>query len=287
MIAGAVAASLGGAVLFGLASALQHQEARAVAPSAHPSLLVTLARRPIWLAGMAADILAVGLQALALRLGSVALVQTLLVAGLPLAAALSALLARRRLRRHEVAGLVLSSVGLALLGPALASTPQGHSPDRPLALLAAGIVALLLVPLLALRRHPRIGGACAGLAAGLVIGAGAVLIAVTVSRVGDWSQLFGSWALYAALAVGLLGLLLAQVAFQTGDLGAPLAALSLSEPVVAVILAVTVIDETPPSWSVTAVIGALCAIAGVVTLCRDPGPLVVPEAYGVVLPEDL
>lgn len=271
MIAGAVAAALGGAALFGLATALQHQEARAVETSASPGLLVTLARRPIWMVGMAVDIAAVSLQGLALRLGSVALVQTLLVAGLPLATALSAGLARRRLRRHEVLGLVLCSVGLALLGPALATKPLGHAPDRSDALIACAVALIAVLPLLALRKVPRIGGACAGAAAGIVIGAGAVLIAVTVSRIGDWSSLFGSWAVYGAALVGLLGLLLAQVAFQTGDLGAPLAALSLTEPVVAVVLAVTVIDEAAPSWSATAVIGALAAVAGVVTLCRDPG----------------
>ena len=271
MIAGAIAAALGGAGLFGLATALQHQEARAVETSTSPGLLVTLARRPVWMIGMAIDIAAVSLQGLALRLGSVALVQTILVAGLPLATTLSAVLARRRLRRHEVTGLVLCCVGLALLGPALATAPVGHDPHRRGAELATGVAILVVLPLLALRKHPRIGGVCAGTAAGIVIGAGSVLIAVTVSRIGDWSELFGSWAVYGAALVGLLGLLLAQIAFQTGELGAPLAALSIAEPVVAVILAVTVIDETPPSWSVAAVTGAVMAVAGVVVLCRDPG----------------
>jgi uncharacterized membrane protein len=50
-----------------------------------------------------------------------------------------------------------------------------------------------------------------------------------------------------------------------------LAALSLVEPVVAVIVAVNVLDESPPSLSVTAMVGALLAVAGVITLCRDPG----------------
>ena len=270
--AGAVAAALGAAALFGLAAALQHQEARAVETSASPSLLVTLARRPLWLAGMAADILAVGLQALALSLGSVALVQTLLVAGLPLAAVLSALLAHRRLHRHEVVGLVLCSLGLALLGPALSSTPLGQAPSRSDAVVAGVIVGGVVLPLLALRGRPRFGGLFAGAAAGIVIGAGSVLLAVTAGRFGDWSALFGSWALYATIAVGLLGLLLAQVAFQTGELGAPLAALSVVEPVVAVLLAVAVLHETLPSTTgpqVAAGVGTALAVAGVLALCRS------------------
>jgi drug/metabolite transporter (DMT)-like permease len=269
--AAAVAAALGGAALFGLAAAVQHQEARAVESSVSPGLLVTLAKRPLWLLGMVADVVAVGLQALALGLGSVSLVQTLLVAGLPLAAVLSALLQHRRLHRHEVVGLLLCSTGLALLGPALTSAPATHDPSRRDGLVAALVIAVVVVPLLALRDRRRFGGLFAGAAAGTVIGAGAVLLAVASGRFGDWPALFGSWALYAAVAVGLLGLLLAQVAFQTGEIGAPLAALSVVEPVVAVALAAAVLHERLPASAgarVAALAGALLALAGVIALCR-------------------
>lgn len=274
--AGAVAAALGSAALFALASALQHREAGAVETSARPGLLVTLAQRPLWLLGGAADVAAVALQALALGLGSVALVQTLLVAGLPLAVVLSAALAHRRLHRREVVGLALCTVGLALLGPSLSSTPSGHQPDRGAALLAGAVVAVVVGGLLALRDRGRFGAAASGAAAGAVVGAGAVLLAVAAGRFGHWSALLGSWALYGAVAVGLLGLLLSQVAFQTGDLGAPLAALSVVEPVVAVALAVTVLHESLPTSPLSATAaggGAVLAVAGVLALCRAPDPL--------------
>jgi drug/metabolite transporter (DMT)-like permease len=270
--AGAVAAALGGGAMFGLASAVQHQQARTVERSLSFGLLVTLARRPLWLLGVVADVAAVGLQALALRLGSVSLVQTLLVAGLPLAAVLSALLQHRCLRPHEVVGLVLCSVGLALLGPALSAAPSTHDPGRGPGLAAGAVIAAVVLPLLALRGRPRFGGLFAGAAAGAVIGAGAVLLAVVSARVGDWPSLFGSWALYAALSVGLLGLALAQVAFQTGELGAPLAALSVVEPVVAVGLAAAVLHERLPTSASTraaALGGAALAVTGVLALCRE------------------
>jgi drug/metabolite transporter (DMT)-like permease len=224
-VTGAVLAALGAAALFAVASAVQHQEAHAVAPGSSASLLLRLARRPLWLAGIACDAAAVALQAVALGLGSVPLVSALLVAGLPLAALLSAALQHRRMHRHEVVGMLLCAPGIALLAPALSSTPSGDDPSRSTALLAGVVLAAVTVPLLALRHRPRSGGAAAGTAAGVVIGAGSVLLAVAAGRWGDWSALFGSWAVYGAVAVGGLGLLLAQVAFQTGDLGAPLAAL--------------------------------------------------------------
>jgi drug/metabolite transporter (DMT)-like permease len=173
---------------------------------------------------------------------------------------------------HEVLGMLLCAPGIALLAPALSSTASEQDPRRSTALLAAVVVAAVAVPLVALRSQPRFGGLYAGTAAGAVIGAGSVLLAVAAGRWGDWSALFGSWALYCAVVVGVLGLLLAQLAFQTGELGAPLAALSISEPLVAVGLAVWVLgDDLPTSAGAVAaaVVGTALAIAGVLALCRD------------------
>jgi drug/metabolite transporter (DMT)-like permease len=265
----AVVAALGSAGLFGLASAAQHHEVQAVPSSVRPSLLLTLARRPLWLVGAAADVGAVALQAFALTRGSVALVQGLLVAGLPLAVVLSAVLGDRRLRAQEISGLLLTSSGLAVLGPALATTADGSAPTRESGALVAAIVAALVVGLLLLRERPRWGGLCAGAAAGATVGAGAVLLSVASGRVGDWHALFTGWALYAALVVGLAGLLLAQIAFQTGDLGAPLATLTVVEPIVAVAVAAAVLHEhlpTDPGRLLALAVGSALAVAGVLAL---------------------
>jgi drug/metabolite transporter (DMT)-like permease len=280
-VIGAVIAALGAAALFAVASAVQHQEANAVDKSVGVGLLLSLLRRPLWLLGIASDVGAVVLQGLALGLGSVPLVQTLLVAGLPLAALLSAVLAHRRLFRFELLGLALCTPGIALLAPALSSTASDEDPSRRTALLAAVVVVAVAAPLLAARHHPRFGAVCAGMSAGVVIGAGSVLLAVVAARFGDWSALFGSWAPYAALVVGGLGLMLAQIAFQTGDLGAPLAVLSITEPVVAVVLAVTVLhDDLPTSAAkvATAVVGGVLSVAGVLALCRSEDPVPVATA---------
>ncbi|MCU1594643.1 MAG: hypothetical protein JWO12_2035 [Frankiales bacterium] len=273
----ATTAALGAAAMFGLASALQHREAGQVEPTLHPGLLLSLVKRPLWVLGSVADVGAVGLQAVALGLGSVALVQTLLVAGLPLAVLLSAVLARRGLHQHEVVGLVLCSSGLALLGPALASTPSSHTPSRADAVVAGVVLTTIVLALLAVRGRARFGGMLAGLASGATIGAGSVLLAVCAHRFPDWSELLGSWALYAAVVVGGLGLLLAQVAFQSGDLGAPLAALSVAEPVVSVVLAVTVLHEALPrsgAGLAAAAAGTVLSVAGVLALCRADTPVV-------------
>src|SRR3954468_5259904 len=65
------------ATLYALATSLQALEARRTPRSTalRASLIVRLARRPLWLAGTAAGVLAWPMQAAALALGSVALVQ--------------------------------------------------------------------------------------------------------------------------------------------------------------------------------------------------------------------
>jgi drug/metabolite transporter (DMT)-like permease len=144
---------------------------------------------------------------------------------------------------------------------------------RSHAWVAAVVATAVTAALLGLARvRPRLAGVATGAAAGIVTGAGSVLLAVCAGRLDRPKDLLLSIAPYAAVVVGLLGLLLSQVAFQTGDIGAPLATLSVLEPVTAVVLAVTVLHERLPSRHLgeTALggVGALLAVLGVVLLAR-------------------
>src|SRR5205823_6869514 len=96
------------------ASALQQRAARAEPPhrAMDPRLLLRLLRRPPWLAGGLADLAGVGLQALALTLGALAVVQPLLASGLLLSVPLEAALDRRRPRALDVGAVLLAAAGL-------------------------------------------------------------------------------------------------------------------------------------------------------------------------------
>jgi len=272
----AVLAALGAATLFATGSAVQHHEANAVEVGSHASLLLRLARRPRWLLGICADGGAIALQAVAFAFGSVPLVQSLLVAGLPLAALLSAALHHRRMHGHERLGTLLCAPGIALLAPALSAEPSNVDPSRGDAVIAGLVVVAVAVPLLALRHRRRFGGLYAGIAAGFVTGAGSVLLAVIATRFPHWSHLLGSWATWIGLVVGVLGLLVAQIAFQTGDLGAPLAALTITEPAVATALAVAVLHDSLPHSAASvaaAVMGAALCLTGVLVLSTERLPV--------------
>ncbi len=97
----AVAFALVAALLFALGSALQRHVA------VEGSSLLALARRPPWLAGIAADAAGYAAQAAALAVGRLAVVQPLLVSTLVFALPLE----RRRLQRSEIAAAL--AVGLA------------------------------------------------------------------------------------------------------------------------------------------------------------------------------
>ncbi|MCU1592357.1 MAG: hypothetical protein JWP11_3613 [Frankiales bacterium] len=279
-LAVAVAAALASATGFGAASALQHEQAGEVARrgALDPRVLASLARRPIWLLGIAADAIAVALQLLALRFGPVVLVQPLLVAALPVAVVLSAALGRRRVSRSETVGLLLCGLGLVLLVPGSATTHLGGSAGtHAWTLAAASLVGVDGLLLLLARRSAAAAPVAIGSAAGVAAGASAVLLALCAARLDDPIGLLATPAPYAAIVVGGLALMLTQAAFQTGAIAAPLAALTVSEPIVAVALAVAVLHERLPRAAVpraAGMLGAAAAVYGVVVLARARGAAV-------------
>jgi drug/metabolite transporter (DMT)-like permease len=268
----AVPSALGAALCYGYASAVQHNESGQVERrgALNPGLLALLARRSRWWFGIGADVLAVVLQFVAFRYGPVALVQPLLIAGLPAAVLLSCLLQQRPVRSRELTGIAVCGAGITLIALVTRDTDASAPLSASAAAVASGCAIALLLALLGLARaRPRTAGVATGAAAGLATGGGSVLLAVCAARIDDPGQLFRTAVPYATVAVGLLGLLLTQAAFQTGSIAAPLATLSLLEPASAVVLAATVLRQSLPT-SLAAVIGivvgSLMGVVGVAVL---------------------
>lgn len=276
-VTAALVAALGSASAYGLASALQHEQAEQLdrRGALDPSLVAALATRPRWLLGILADVVAVGLQAVALHFGPVSLVQPVLVAALPVSVLLAAALRRRPPTGRTVLGLALCSGGLLLLVPAGTTVGLGGSPRTLTTLVATAVLVLTTAGLLGLARwRPAAAAPALGTAAGIAVGAASVLLAYCAARTGDLPALLTTFPPYAALAVGLVGLMLTQASFQTGALGPPLAALSVTEPVVAVALAVVVLHERLPTGLAIALagsLGAALAVAGVLVLTVGGG----------------
>jgi drug/metabolite transporter (DMT)-like permease len=123
--------ALTSALLFALGNVLQ-QKAGLDQSSAGPSsgLLLRMARRPVWLAGIASDGLGFVAQAAALGIGRLAVVQPLLVSSVVFALPLGVRLSGQRVRRSDVAAAAL--VAVALVGFLIIASPSGGRREAPL-----------------------------------------------------------------------------------------------------------------------------------------------------------
>ena len=274
----AVLLSLGGAVLYALTSVLQ-QSAAATVPyqrSMRPGLLLDLVRRPRWLLGITAELGAYAMHFLALRRGSLLLVQTLLVSGLLFALPIGAALERRRLHPTEWVWAVVVVSGLAA-GLAIATPTEGHG--RPSALAWAGVLAVAgtAVALLIATGNRRPGprrAARLGAGAGILFGVSAALTKASADLLNQGlATALASWEPYALVGLGAFGFLLGQSAFQAGPLGASLPVLTIANPLVAAAIAVLAFHERIASTPLAVVIelGSVAAmVVGVCVLARSP-----------------
>ena len=123
----AVPAAILGAASMGLASAAQARATKEVptTKTLHPSPLLALIHRRIWLIGIVATVTGLGLQVVALGFGPLMLVQPLLVTALPFASVFSAAMAHRRVDRVIVLGALTCVAGLSAF--LLLARPDGGS----------------------------------------------------------------------------------------------------------------------------------------------------------------
>lgn len=275
----AVLAGLAAAGSFGAGVALQHRQAQ-LAPRAHAAplrLVGYLARRRLWLAGIALAAGGYGLQALALTFGPLTLVAPLAATDLLFALPLAARWSRRPLRRLDWAGCSLVGGGIAVF-LAVAPPGSGHSDasarDWLLAFAAVAVASGAAVTAGLLGRaaaRPALLAVAAGTIFGLTA---AVTLSLTrLLRHVRPGSVPGHWQLWAVLALGGVGLLLSLAAFQAGPLSASLPVVATVEPVSAVLVGTLVFGE-PLAASAAGLglqlAGAAGALAGIVLLGRSP-----------------
>jgi drug/metabolite transporter (DMT)-like permease len=260
------------ALCFALAAVGQHSVAAATPAASGTSnlrLYLSLLRSPMWLSSTFGDLFGFALQAVALSLGAVSLVQPLLVTGLLLAIPISAAVDHRKVARAEIGGALLCCVGLgAFLIAAQPGEGAGKLTGHDGFLLAVTVVPIVAVLLLVGLRFKGLARAVSlALSAGALFGVCAPLISAIVH---DIYHPFG-WPLIVVAVCGVGGFLLQQSAYQSGSLPAPLAVLTIAEPFVAVTLGVALLHEDLDAGAVSmGVIGAaiVAVIAGVIIVAR-------------------
>ncbi|MGC9665426.1 DMT family transporter [Planosporangium sp. 12N6] len=265
----AVLAAAGSAVCFAVASALEQSAVKREQPSRPLDLrlIARLVRQPRWLLGWLPEAVGTGLQALALNLAPLALVEPILVSGLFLAIPLAAILNRLRVHVRDFGVVALGGAGLVTF--LLAAQPRGGIPQPSLVSWIG--VALWLGPawagclLVAWRVAGPLRGALLGVATGLLFAVGASLLKTLSSKLAtDPLSVFTTPQLYVLAVVGGCGIVLNQNAFQGGRIAVPLAAITIVDPFASVLIGVTAFDEQiSTGWPQVGVeVFAVLAMAG-------------------------
>ncbi len=267
----AVLLALGAALAYAAASVLQQREAEADDGSRGGGgvrLVLRLARKPLWLAGLGADGIGYGLQAAALGVGELLVVQPVITSGILFALPASAWWSGRKLGRKEFAWACILAAGLTVF-LVLAGTDGGRDQASNEAWLVCAAIA-----------GPILGGCIAAatrsvgtrravlfaFATGGLFGLTAALTKSSVVLMSDHG--FGAlayWEPYALLVLGILGFVINQRAFQAGSLTASLPTLTVVEPVVAAIVGITMLHEEIPTQSVAGWLAILVSVVAMGT----------------------
>ncbi len=249
----AIALALLASVCTATSSVCQRLGARDSQPSGLDVWLVfRLARRPIWLVGIASMILGFVFQVSALHYGALALVQPILALELLFVFGYMAFLGSRPVRRRDWLAAAALSAGLALF--LFAASPSGGRQHAPAALwLLAGLatLAVVLVGLVvAAGLHRRsatpgpqraaILGALTGVSWGFVA---AVIKEFSYHLSGGLASIFSNWSVYVLIVTGAASLLLASHALAAGPLAASQPGFTILDPLSASLLGLFLFGE--------------------------------------------
>lgn len=237
--------------------------------------IAALVRHPIWWVGTVVGIAGYALQAVALGLGSLLLVQPLLVLSLLFALPLGARFAHRTISLGEwlwAAALTASVAILVVVGDPKPGIERAEARHWVM-------ICLIGIPFVAacvVAAHRSTGARKAlllGVAGGALFGVAAVLTKGVVHLVSRGVvPLVTSVELYALIGVAVCAITLQQSAFQAGALQASLPATTVMEPVVASALGFLVLGEylaADRRVSAVLVVAVMAMIAATVALARS------------------
>jgi hypothetical protein len=239
-------------------------------------LLVALVRERRWLGGVAVTVLSFGIQGVALAFAPLALVQPLVATEVLFALPMIAHRNRRPLRRKGIIGGLGVASGMAIF--VAVSPPAGGVSAPSLVAWApalAGIAGLtVLSGFVALRARGTSRVVWLAAATAVIY---ALVDAVTKSSVGllmtRGAGLLATWEPYTLMAVGILGGLFGQSAFNAGPLSLSLPVIDTVEPIFSVILGGVVFQEQlarSPGLLALQLAGGAIAAAGIAVLSHSP-----------------
>jgi drug/metabolite transporter (DMT)-like permease len=269
----AVVCALAGAGSYAVASVMQQQAASRLTSSAavDPAVLVHLARKRRWLMSLIAVAAGYGLQAAALGLGRLVVVEPVFTTGLLFALLLAARAEGRRLRHSEWTAAVAAVAGMAAF--LIAAEPSGGRSQASAGALAAPVGAAVGVAVVCILLAARVTSAHRALTLSIAGGIGAgvtdALTKTVVTLPGHLKLgVFADPRLYLLATVGLMTFTMQQNAYRAAGLAASLPAFAVLEPVVGSLLGLFIYHEHVGVGPLRIVIEAAAVLAAAWGIAR-------------------
>ncbi|MER6418658.1 DMT family transporter [Streptomyces sp. NPDC001137] len=204
-------------------------------------------RRPTWWAAVALNGLGGLLHVVALAYGPLSLVQPLGALTIVFALPMAALFVGRRAGATAWRGAIMATVGLAGL-LALVGSSDAQSLDTAqriaVAVVSGSVVVALMIAGRAAHRHPAVRSMLLATASGIAFGMSSVF---TKTVAVDWTAGVSAADIPSLAVIGVFataGMLLSQASYRGAGLAAPLATLTVVNPVVAAAVGITMFGET-------------------------------------------
>jgi hypothetical protein len=283
----AVVTALAAALVLGISSVADQRSTKLVESrrALSPRILLDLVRQPLWLIAIGANLIGFALQVVALALGSIALVQPLLVGDLVFGVLIMWFIRRREgtgLPRRRTTllftGVAATAVGVAgFLAIGQPSSGRMHVSVAILPPLAIAYMALVGGCLVVAGRSRNLRPLALALACGVSYGIAAFLIKLTTSEFsGGAGEVFTHWPIYFLAVVGPAGFILNQDAFQQGTYLAPVQAIiTATDPVLSIALGILWLDvrlRGGPAATAGVVVSLLVMTTGIVLTAQQGRP---------------
>ncbi|MDQ0752966.1 drug/metabolite transporter (DMT)-like permease [Streptomyces africanus] len=248
-------------------------------------------RRPGWWAAVALNGLGGLLHVVALAYGPLSLVQPLGALTIVVALPMAALFVGRKAGATAWRGAIMATVGLAGL-LSLVAASDARSLDAAervaVALVTAAVVVALMIAGRAAHRHAAVRSMLLATASGIAFGMSSVF---TKTVAVDWTGGVSAADVPSLAVIGVLataGMLLSQASYRGAGLAAPLATLTVVNPVVAAAVGITMFGETFRYGTTGTALALSCGVVaagGLILLTTERLTHAEPERAGSVGPE--
>ncbi|MGW1753201.1 DMT family transporter [Streptomyces mirabilis] len=220
-------------------------------------------RRPGWWAAVALSGVGGVLHVVALAYGPLSLVQPLGALTIVFALPMAAVFVGRKAGATAWRGAIMATVGLAVLLALVGSADSQSLSDTQISVLAVvsgGAVAAFMVAGRAAHRHPAVRSVMLAVGSGIAFSMSSVF---TKTVAVDWSHQVSLSDLPSLVLIGVFataGMLLSQASYRGGGLAAPLATLTVVNPVVAAAVGITMFGETFRYGETGTVLALACGV---------------------------